>query len=144
MISNYMNSRIRHRLIETPTSPSPAAAPSGAGANVDKLFYGAREHLQQAQKQLHDLLQLLQNGHQGVDSAPVADCYKATAESIDTMDQLARKWQEQAQKTQHVGEGFDHRPYVRDRLYFEKGRSLTDLQETITFDFERFMVGDDE
>jgi hypothetical protein len=124
----------------TPEIPG-AQAPSPGGANVDKLFYGARSHLQQAQKQLHDLLELLQNGHQGVDSAPVADCYKATAESIDTMDQLAKKWQEEAQKAR-MGEAlsFDDRPYVKEKIFYERPKSLHDIQKETSFEFDRFLL----
>lgn len=166
----------KRRLMELAPDAAPEVpgkqAPSPAGGNVDKLFYGARHHLQQAQKMFHDLLELLQNGHQGVDSAPVADCYKATAESIDTMDQLAKKWQEEAQKANAPNPGavtagrvrqgmplqeclrviagraddvsFDDRPYVQERLHFERPRSLQDLQRETVFDFSRFLPEGDE
>jgi hypothetical protein len=128
-----MNSRKR-RLAELKLIEQAAA-----GQNVDKLFYGARSHLQQAQKQLHDLGELLQNAHQGVDSAPVADCYKATAQSIDTMDKLAKKWQEQAQKAT-VGEStFDDRPYVMEKVFYQKPQSLQEIQQSTNLEFERFL-----
>lgn len=113
-------------------------------ADVDKLWASAQDHLKKAQETLNQLLNLLQAKHTHVESAPIADCVKATANSFDTMNKLATKWREKAQKESRDPEAFDARPYVKDKLHFERPKSLQELAKQTTFEFDKFLPGDDE
>lgn len=44
----------------------------------------------------------------------------------------------------HMIESFDERPFVKDKLYFQKPKTLNELQKNITFDFDKFLAGVDE
>lgn len=103
---------------------------------IDDLFFGARTQLKDAQTKLHDLLQLLQDGHNGVDASEVADLIKAVAKAISEMDSMANDWQQKATQAR-MKESFDASPYIKSQLFFEQARSSDELARSTTFDIER-------
>ena len=107
---------------------------------IDELFFGARRQLKDAQTKLHQLLELLQDGHNGVDASEVADLIKATAKAISEMDSMANDWQEKANQAR-MGEtvSFDASEYVKGQIFFEHGKSLDDLKKETVFEFDRLL-----
>lgn len=109
---------------------------------IDELFFGARRQLKDAQTKLHQLLELLQDGHNGVDASEVADLIKAVAKAISEMDSMANAWQEKANQAR-MGESvdFDSSEYVKGQLYFQHGKSMDELLKETSFEFDR-LLGD--
>lgn len=115
-------------------------------SSLDKMFYGARSSLLQAQKLINDLLTTLQGtapgaGHPGVDVTDVTKPHAAVVSAVHEMDQLAAKWQQEAKSTQ--GEAYDPTVFTRDKLYYDRPRSLEEMRQATSFEFDRFMYGID-
>lgn len=115
---------------------------AGSNDGIDGLFFGARRQLKDAQTKLHRLLELLQDGHNGVDSSEVADLIKAVAKAISEMDSMANAWQEKADQAR-MGESvdFDSSEYVQSQLFFERGKSMGELLKETSFQFDH-LLGD--
>lgn len=116
--------------------------PSPRGAlKIDDLFFGARRQLKDAQKKLMELLEILQDGNNGVDASEVADLIKATASAVSAMDSMAHDWQQKAAESQQKIETFDVSTYVKGQLFHEQAKTLEDLRRETVFDFDR-LLGD--
>lgn len=126
---------------EEPTETEPASGTPGP-RKIDDLFFGSRRQLKDAQSKLHQLLELLQDGHNGVDASEVADLIKAVAKAISEMDSMANAWQQKAREAR-MGEGvdFDASEYVQGQLYFEHAKSMDELLKGTEFEFDR-LLGD--
>ena len=125
--------------------PAPAAAPPHT---LDKMFYGARSSLLQAQKLINELLTTLQGsapgtGHPGVNVTDVTKPHAAVVAAVHEMDQLAEKWQQEARSTK---ESFDPTTFTRDKLFYDRPQSLDEMRQHTSFEFDRFLsdVGDDD
>jgi serine/threonine protein phosphatase PrpC len=121
---------------------------------IDELFFGARRQLKDAQTKLHQLLELLQDGHNGVDASEVADLIKAVAKAISEMDSMANDWQQKA-KQARMGEALIKErleakagvsEFAKSQLYFENALSLEDIKKNAIFKFDGLVdiLGDEE
>lgn len=107
---------------------------------IDELFFGARRQLKDAQTKLNELLNLIQDGHNGVDASEVADLISAVAKAIHEMDTMANSWQQKARENS-MGESFEPSAYVKSQLYFDKGKSINELKKETVFSFDKLLEG---
>lgn len=133
---------LRHQKLMLELSDT-KAPPTAAGGNINDLFYGARDKLQETQKMLFDLLQMLQNQHVAVKAAPVANVLKLVTDGVEGMNELAENWKKDAQraKEQMAKQQVQVAGLIRHGDVFKESVTpgIDDIRKHSTFQFDKFI-----